>query len=146
MKTIDQLTKTEKSLLLFLECAAVDHTGIYRRESTNAEDRELMDTWRDQGFINHGRVASKWLKEGRTVWATLSPEAFKLAHQLREERALRMWGNKNYVTTHEYRAASPDNHRITNDEKCDALDKVGNSWGFFSSPNACDQTRAEDGS
>lgn len=109
MKTITELTKTEKSLLLFLECAAVDHAGIYRPESTNAEDCKLMDTWRDQGFIEHGRVASKWLKEGRTVWVYLSAEAFKLAHELREERALRMWGNKTYGTTHELRAASPEN-------------------------------------
>jgi len=110
MKTIDQLSKLEKQLLLFLECAAVDHGGIYQTERTNAEDREMMDLWRDQGFIEHGRVASEYLTPTRRVWVRLSQEAENLAAICRHERAGRMWINKGWVTTHEKRlCGSPEN-------------------------------------
>ena len=110
MKTIDQLTKTEKQLLLFLECAAVDHGGLYQSERTNAEDRTMMDLWRDQGFIEHGRVASEHLTPICRVWVRLSVDAENLAHAARAERSARMWTNRGWVTTDEKRLCKyPEN-------------------------------------
>jgi hypothetical protein len=106
MKTIDQLTKTEKSLLLFMECAAVDHGGIYQPERTNTEDREIMDRWKAEGFIDHGRLASEHLKPGRTVWCSLSVDAMEMAHSLRKELAARMWENRTWISTAEKRDAA----------------------------------------
>ena len=106
MKTIDQLTKTEKSLLLFLECAAVDNGGIYRPECTNAEDREIMDRWREEGFIDHGRVSSEYVTPARQVWVQLTPEAMLLAQELRRARAERMWKARTWESTSEKRSAA----------------------------------------
>lgn len=106
MKTIDQLTKTEKSLLLFMECAAVDNGGIYQSERTNAEDREIMDRWKAEGFIDHGRVASEYLTATRRVWIHLTPEAMALAQELRRARAERMWFARTWETTAEKRDAA----------------------------------------
>jgi hypothetical protein len=106
MKTIDQLTKTEKSLLLFMECAAVDEGGIYQTERTNAEDREIMDRWKAEGFIDHGRVASEYLTATRRVWIKLTPEAMALAQELRRARAERMWIARTWESTAEKRDAA----------------------------------------
>jgi len=110
MKTIDQLSKTEKQLLMLLECAAVDHGGLYQSERTNAEDRKTMDLWRDQGFIEHGRVPSEYLTPIRRVWVRLSVDAENLAQVVRAERAARLWTNRGWITTHEKRLCkSPEN-------------------------------------
>ena len=105
-KMIQSLTKTEKSMLLFAECCVVDHGGIYQSERTNAEDREVMDRWKAEGFIDHGRVSSEFLTATRRVWITLSPEAMALAQELRRERADRMWKNRTLTTTVEKRESA----------------------------------------
>ncbi len=103
MKTITDLTKPEKNLLLFLECCSVDYAGVYQPARINSEDLEIMDRWRDEGFIDHGRVSSEYLTRSRCVWAKLSPEAEDLAQQVRRERAARMWANREWTTTEEKR-------------------------------------------
>lgn len=86
-----------------MECAAVDYGGTYQPERTNAEDRAIMDRWKAEGIIDHGRVASEHLTEKRSVWVRLSPMAMQAAHALRIERAERMWGNRSWISTSEKR-------------------------------------------
>ena len=105
-KMIQLPTKTEKSMLLFAECCVVDNGGIYQSERTNADDREVMDRWKAEGFIDHGRVSSEFLTATRRVWITLSPEAMALAQELRRERADRMWKNRTWTTTVEKRESA----------------------------------------
>ena len=104
MKTLENLTKDERFLLLFCECACVDHGGIYQSERTNDEDRQILARWKEEGFCDFGRVASEHLTPTRKVWVHLSPEAMSLAHQLRLQRAERMWQNRNWWSTEEKRA------------------------------------------
>jgi hypothetical protein len=104
MKTIDNLTKDEKLLLLFAECACVDHGGIYQSERLNDDDRAILKKWQLEGFCEHGRVASEHLTPTRKVWLRLSDEAMRLAHELRMERATRIWGKRNWISTDEKRA------------------------------------------
>lgn len=104
MKTIDSLTKDEKSLLMFAECACVDHGGIYQPQRLNNTDRAILDQWQLEGFASHGRVASEHLTETRCVWLQLSDAAMHLAHELRIQRAGRMWNNRNWITTNEKRS------------------------------------------
>jgi len=103
---INQLTKTERSLLLFLECAAVDVAGIYHSESLNAEDRQIMDRWKSEALIDHGRVASETNNPNGRVWVKLSPTAMAAAHEERSARADRMWRQRGWITTAEKRAKS----------------------------------------
>ena len=105
MKDIETLTKDEKSLLLFCECACVDNAGIYQPQRTNAVDRENLDKWQAEGFLDHGRVSSEFLAETRCVWVRLSHEAMAMAQTLRRERAERMWKNRTWTTTEEKRLA-----------------------------------------
>jgi hypothetical protein len=103
MKTIDNLTKDEKSLLLFAECACVDYGGIYQPERLNDDDRQILKAWKLEGFCDHGRVASEHLTSTRSVWLKLSDEAMQLAHELRIERARRMWARRGWISTDEKR-------------------------------------------
>lgn len=100
---IDQLTKAEKGLLLFLESASTENGGIYRPEGINVEDRAIMDRWKTAGVIDHGRVASQHLTESRSFWVRLSPLAMQAAHTLRAARAERMWDNREWISTAEKR-------------------------------------------
>lgn len=103
MKTIDTLTKDEKLLLLFAECACVDYGGIYQPERLNDDDREILEQWKLEGFCDYGRVASQHLNPKRMVWLRLSEEAMRMAHTLREQRASRMWANRDWISTQEKR-------------------------------------------
>lgn len=103
MKTTESLTKTERTLLLFLETSCVDFAGVYDPRRINDEDLAIMNQWKEEGFIDHGRIAFKFHKPTRTVWCKISPEAMDLAHTLRKERAERMWDNREWRTTAETR-------------------------------------------
>lgn len=103
--TIDSLTVSQASLLLLLECAAVDYEGVYQPERLNQADREVMNHWKAEGFIDHGRVASEdvTVSGNRLVWVRLSPEAVAMAHELRAKRIERKWTGRQWKTTAEKR-------------------------------------------
>lgn len=98
---ISELTRDEKSLLLYAETVMVDLGGIYEPRRMNDEDRAIMKRWKESGFLDHGRVSSEHLTSRRAVWIRLSPEAVALAQELRRERIERAWGNRNWITTAE---------------------------------------------
>lgn len=102
-KTIEMLTKDEKLLLLFAECACVDFAGIYQPERLNDADRAILKRWKEEGFCDHGRVASEHVTPKACVWLRLSDEAHATAHALRMERAKRMWAARHWITTEEKR-------------------------------------------
>ena len=101
-------TKDERSLLLYLETRAVDYSGRIRNDNLNRMDWDLLNRWTDEGYIKSGRIASEYLDKlsyPSTHWIVLSPEAMTDAHELRRQRAERMWRNKSYLTTEEKRAS-----------------------------------------
>lgn len=84
-----ELTKDQKSLLLFLETQVVDHGGKIYSPSMNALDRMCARRWATDGFIEFGRIPVRKITSHRCHWARLSDAAWEIVHQLRRERAER---------------------------------------------------------
>ena len=94
-----ELTKDEKSLLLFLETRQVDYGGRVNLAHMNNEDMEIAERWNKEKFIGFGRIVMRNHNSDGTHWCKLSEEAFKIAHNLRRERAKRMWERKTWIST-----------------------------------------------
>jgi len=96
MKTED-LTKDQKSLLLYLETCLVDHAGKIEPYRMNEVDWENMVFFKSLGLIDWERLTAKYVTSTRgcayrpTHWVSFECEdAWVLAHQLRRERAERL--------------------------------------------------------
>ena len=101
---IKEMTKDEKSLVLFLEVRATDNGGRVDVRHMNEGDMNIAEEWNVTEFISFGRIVYKDIATTGTKsshWCHLSDEAFGIAHQLRREKAERMWGKRNYRTTAE---------------------------------------------
>ena len=98
------MSKTELSLLLFLETCAVDHAGRIRTDSMNDDDRKIAERWNATGYVSYGRVCYADAVRGENAWCRLSATAFEDAHSERRARAERMWASKKYRTTEEARS------------------------------------------
>jgi len=101
------MTKDEKSLLLFFECAAVDYGGLLSTGRMNDDDRKLAARWAEEGFIIFERVASKHITPDtaypKNYAVILSENAWRLAHEERIERSGRVYTKRNWKTISEYR-------------------------------------------
>lgn len=51
-----ELTKDERSLLLYLEARAVDHGGLVAATHMNEEDFAIANRWNREGFIRFSRI------------------------------------------------------------------------------------------
>ncbi len=104
---LENMTKDEKSLLLFLETCAVDQGGLVNIRHMNNEDVSIAKEWNKMRFILFGRVSfasiERLFDKGRTNWCRLSNEAFQIVSQERFARASRMWNKRNWQTTEEAR-------------------------------------------
>lgn len=100
-------SKTELSLLLYLEARAVDYGGRLHPSQMNGEDRGVQERWAREGFIQCGRVVMADHNGDGTEWVWLSPEAFKAAQAERRDRAARMWSARTFETTLEKGGAEP---------------------------------------
>lgn len=99
--TLAEMTKAERSLLLFLECRAVDHGGLVCTRHMNLMDFEIAENWAASGFIQFGRLTRDSIAElrGSTHWVTLSETAWMLAHQERRARFERLHGQRRWIKT-----------------------------------------------
>jgi hypothetical protein len=95
------MTKTELSLLLYLETRAVDYGGRVAQEKMNDEDRNIITKWVKEGFIEFGRIALKYVNIEGSAWVRLSEKAWNLAHIERINRATRMWEKRTWRKTSE---------------------------------------------
>jgi len=86
---IDNMSKDEKSLLLYLESRVVDNGGQVDTRHMNAEDRKIASRWRDCGFICYGRIPFIMIKNNSTHFVILSNKAWLLASECRKARGLR---------------------------------------------------------
>lgn len=93
----NNMTKKEKSLLLFFETCEVDWNGKIDTQYMNDEEFKLAKKWSDEGFISFGRIPFAHIKRSRTHWVKLSDEAWELAHIERRAKADRM-GRSSYPT------------------------------------------------
>jgi hypothetical protein len=105
---LDDLTKEQKSLLLFLETRAVDHGGLVATEHMNDDDLAQAKSWTTAGFIGFGRLASESMTHPRrsTHWVTLSDEAWKWTHAERRARNGRLYEKRTWLKTSELRQAA----------------------------------------
>ena len=99
MKLAD-LTKDERSLLLFFETAAVDHAGAVSMEHMNADDSAITARWKTDGFVEFGRISAHSLTRfpgsRHTHYVVLSPEALALAQEERRTRIERLAKNRTW--------------------------------------------------
>ena len=103
MKESAQMNRVESSLLLYLETRTVDYSGIYDPRHLNDVDRDILDKWKGEGFLDHGRVSSEYLTPRRCLWVRLSVEAVGVAAELRSRKADQGWRSRKWTTTEEKR-------------------------------------------
>ena len=104
MKTLETMTKDERSQLLFFESCAVDNAGRVKIAHMNELDMQIAERWDADGFVGFGRVADQSLRESRTMgshFCILSEEAWRLAAEERKARAARLWAKRTWKTTAE---------------------------------------------
>lgn len=100
------MTKDERNLLLYIETRAVDYGGSLDNRHLNEGDMKILERWKEEGFIDFGRIAFKTTPEfckTFTLWATLTEEAWKEAWTERIARFTRVYENRRWMTTEEYR-------------------------------------------
>ena len=100
---LEEMTRDEKSLLLFLETRVVDYWGKVDTRHMNDEDMEIARRWSKEGFIEFGRIAFKDVSKRGTHWCRLSEKAWRLVHQERRIRAERGWLARPWKTAEEAR-------------------------------------------
>jgi hypothetical protein len=104
------MTKDEKSLLLFLETRAVDYGGRVNLQHMNQDDVKIAEKWNEEGFLEFGRIVIRNHNSDGTHWVKLTNEAFRVAHKLRRERADRMYQNRTWLSTKESKEMYGDPH------------------------------------
>ena len=103
MKTLEAMTKDERSLLLFMESCAVEKSGRVKAVHMNADDLKTAEQWNKEGFVKFGRIALEDISEFGSNWCRLSEEAWQLAFAERKDRANRIWDKRLWKTTAEKR-------------------------------------------
>ncbi|EFO32584.1 bacteriophage protein [Roseibium sp. TrichSKD4] len=97
------MTRDERSLLLFFECAFVDHGGLLDTQHMNSDDMQTAARWSESGYIRFERVCAKdrcLTRKNYCVW--LSEKAMHDAHSERSAHALRCWEKRRIRTVSEY--------------------------------------------
>lgn len=101
---LSDLSRDERSLLLYVEARAVDHTARMNVAQLNRDDRDILDRWNDTGFVISGRICAEDAESrDGSLWCRLSDEAWRLAHEERKARGGRLWEKRGYQTTEEAR-------------------------------------------
>lgn len=90
MKSLDTMTSDERNLLLYLETRAVDYGGIVDTKHMNKEDMDIAKKWNDEEFVKFGRIKFHSLTSTGSYWVELSEVAWKLAHEERKARCIRI--------------------------------------------------------
>ena len=83
MKTLNKMSKEERSLLLFLETRAVDYGGRVNIQHMNEEDMKIVEKWNKEDFLEFGRIVMRNHNSDGTHWVKLSEDAWRLAHKER---------------------------------------------------------------
>jgi len=96
---LEEMSRDERSLLLYFESCAVDYIGRVNLIRTNPQDRKIIVLWEKSNFIKFGRVKFGDHNSQGGHWVELSEEAWALAHQERKARFNR--NTRNYKRTGE---------------------------------------------
>ena len=92
-----ELTRDEVSVLLYFETCLSDRRGTFSTRQMNEEDFAIAKRWREEGFINYGRIPYKELRARKvgapltrsTHWVQFTDAAWKKAYRERRIRAER---------------------------------------------------------
>jgi hypothetical protein len=76
-------------MLLYMESRLVDNGGKLDGRHINQEDIAIAKRWREQGFIEFGRVLFHNIKGNNTHYVRFTPAAWKAAHRERMARSAR---------------------------------------------------------
>lgn len=101
MVSLESMSKDERSLMLYLETRAVDHGGRVDTRHMNKEDFDIVKRWNDQKFIGFGRIVSRFITNQGSHWVKFTEVAWKIAHQERLARSVRMWEKRKWIGTQE---------------------------------------------
>lgn len=94
---LEDMTRDEISLLLYLESCAVDQGGLIGAEHMNTADFKIAKQWSEDGFLNFGRVYSKdAFNLGKSHYCELTDEAHELAAQARKAKAVRTFEKRDW--------------------------------------------------
>lgn len=85
------LTKTERSALLYAETTLVDYGGLMEGKRLNGQDHDALNRLQSAGMLTWGRVPAKLLGSfigGRDIthWVSFNDVGWQLAAQVRRER------------------------------------------------------------
>jgi hypothetical protein len=97
---ISNLTKTERSLLLYAECCCVDHGGLLVGARMNTDDIVALRKFKQLGMLDFGRIPAAMLTGGlmgETHWVTLCDSGWSLATRLRIGRAAKSTAKRRQV-------------------------------------------------
>lgn len=109
----DPRNQDHVSLLLYLECRAVDQRGAVDVRHMNEDDARLAAAWAEEGFISYGRICSADIRPRSfsVMWVFLSDRAHDEAAKARRDRAKRCWMKREFRTTDEFnRSSAPEVH------------------------------------
>lgn len=86
-----ELTKTDKSILLYAESCMVDYGGLLEGQRMNGEDIESLNKLRDAGILDYGRIPGRLMgklptERNVSYWVTLTDAGWLMSAQLRRER------------------------------------------------------------
>ena len=99
---LSEMTRDERSLLLFFETCVVDFTGRVDTRRMNQQDEENAKRWNNDDFIGYGRIVVKDHNSQGSRWVEFTDDAWALAHQ--ERRARHARNPRRYTTTAELNA------------------------------------------
>lgn len=80
---------SQLSLLVYLETCVVDYRGRVDSRRMTHEDWEVMEVWKEEGFVRFGRIAAADHNYQGNMWVELSEGAWKEAHAERIARFAR---------------------------------------------------------
>jgi hypothetical protein len=101
---LSEMSKDERSLLLYIESCATDYAGLVHAQRINDDDRKTLARWNKDGFISYSRLSFASIEKlgpanrGNTSLVRLSEDAWKLAHEERRARNLRMSSKEPYCS------------------------------------------------
>lgn len=98
---LEDISKDERSLLLFFETRAVDYGGRVNLAQMNDIDISIANGWNEKKFIEFGRIVIRNHNGDGTYWCKLSEDAWILAHEERRKRFERMWLKRDWLGINE---------------------------------------------
>lgn len=96
---LEEMTKEERSLLLYFEARLVDRAGTVDHRNLNATDMMIAKQWGAARFIEFGRLRLESCKNDATHWVRFTDAAWILAQCERRRRAERVLVKAPYKRT-----------------------------------------------